>query len=336
MDRVIELGELRDSARRAFPAGATMSREEGWARIVELGWLLTELPVDAGGLDLGRAAAAAIAEELGRSLASVPLIPALLALRALVAAGGRADWVDRICSGAYVPLNLLPSALEHGPDGELSGTAPGLFDADLADHVVIGAADACVLVPIDAPGVSLVERPLWDPGRRMFELRLEAYRPAAADVLADGCEAARLCDDIARSAHLLVAADALGGAAAALDMTVDYLKVRRQYDRPLALFQALKHRCADLATHRAAAGALLWSRAADPETCAVSELGAVKALACSVYSEIAEEAIQLHGGIGLTVEHPCHLFLKRAMLDAVLCGDADQHYEAAGRALLAD
>jgi alkylation response protein AidB-like acyl-CoA dehydrogenase len=117
-------------------------------------------------------------------------------------------------------------------------------------------------------------------------------------------------------------------------MTVDYLKTRKQFDRPIAMFQALKHRCADLKTRIVSAEALLWARAGDVGASAV-QLGALKALACEVFRFTAEEAIQLHGGIGLTEEHNCHLFMKRAELNRWLGGSADRLNEAAGRAALA-
>jgi alkylation response protein AidB-like acyl-CoA dehydrogenase len=117
-------------------------------------------------------------------------------------------------------------------------------------------------------------------------------------------------------------------------MSVEYLKTRKQFDRPLAMFQALKHRCADLKVLVAGAEALLWSRAVDAEA-SVTDLGALKALASDVYRMVAEEAIQLHGGIGLTEEHDCHLFMKRAMLNLQLGGSADAWREKAGRQALA-
>lgn len=117
-------------------------------------------------------------------------------------------------------------------------------------------------------------------------------------------------------------------------MTIDYLETRRQFDRPLALFQALKHRVADMKTALVAAEALFWARGDDPDADAI-RMGAMKAHAANVYRLIAEEAVQLHGGIGLTMEHPCHLFLKRATLNAALGGDADHWEEAAGRRMLA-
>jgi alkylation response protein AidB-like acyl-CoA dehydrogenase len=112
-------------------------------------------------------------------------------------------------------------------------------------------------------------------------------------------------------------------------MTIDYLKTRRQFDRPLAMFQALKHRVADLKIAHSAAEALLWNRAIGAPT--LAEIGALKAHCTTAYLRIAEETIQLHGGIGLTQEHPCHLFLKRAFLNCALGGDPDYWEEQAGR-----
>jgi alkylation response protein AidB-like acyl-CoA dehydrogenase len=100
------------------------------------------------------------------------------------------------------------------------------------------------------------------------------------------------------------------------------------------MFQALKHRVADLKIALAAAQALFWSRASGDLS--LARMGALKAHCTTTYRRIAEEAIQLHGGIGLTQEHPCHLFLKRAMLNCALAGDSDHWEEMAGRALMED
>ncbi len=335
---MIELAELHDSAQKAFPADKLMpERDTSWALAAEMGWLMIELPEDQGGLGLTRQAAAAIHYELGKVLSSAPLIPAMLALRGIAGAAdfaARDEWIERICCGEYVPLNMLPARIEAGADGKSNGTVPGLFDADMASHVLVGCGGAYHLVPLDAPGVRLVERKLWDQSRRVFDLVLEEARLDANTLVADGALAASLHDDIARSAHLFLAADSLGGATAALEMTIDFLKMRKQFDRPLAMFQALKHRCADLKTQVVAAEALLWSRATGAEQVSVTDLGAMKALATDVYRRVTEEMIQLHGGIGLTDEHPCHQFMKRAMLNLQLCGGLDHWREAAGRAAL--
>lgn len=335
---MITIGELQDSVQKAFPAGRPLpDRAETWRIVTEMGWLMADLPTDLGGLGLGREAAATISFELGHVLSSAPLIPAVLALQAIVVAPDLADrqgWCTRICGGEYVPLNLLPGTIRHRDDGRLSGRIAGVLEADMASHVLAGAAEFYALIPLDAPGVQVIERAVWDRSRQLFDVVLEGTELDPAFILARGEAANKLHDLLSPGAQLLLAADALGGASASLAMTIEYLKTRIQFKRPLAMFQALKHRCADLKAGIVSAEALLWSRALDPDA-TPTDFGALKAHACSLYATVVEEAIQLHGGIGLTEEHPCHLFMKRAMLNVQLCGDTDHWQEVAGRAALA-
>ncbi len=332
---MIDLSELQDSTQKAFPASDLMPpRDACWKIVAEMGWLLVDLPEDLGGLGLPREAAAAILFELGKGLNTAPLTPALLALRGIAAApdfAAKTDWIERICGGEYVPLNMLRGTVHKATKGGLSGAITGLFEADMAQHVLIGASGAYRLIPTDAPGVTLTERPLWDSSRRLFDLHLEDVSEADTVLVAAGEDAALLHDEIARSAHLFVAADSLGGANAALDMSVEYLKVRKQFDRPLAMFQALKHRCADLKIALVTAEALFWARASAAGSALVVDLGAMKGLATDTYRLVTEEAIQLHGGIGLTEEYPIHHYMKRAMLNLQLCGSLDHWRAAAGR-----
>jgi alkylation response protein AidB-like acyl-CoA dehydrogenase len=336
----IERAELHDAAQKAFPADQLKpARDASWQLVSEMGWLLLPLPEDAGGLGLGRDASAAIHYELGKVLSSAPLLPALLAVQALAASEGLADragWIERATGGELITLNLLAGDVTLSASGaiRLSGTLPAVPDADLASHVLVVTKGIAALVPLSAETVSVAERPLWDESRRLFTVTLDSHQVAPELVVARGETAQDIASRLQGELALALAADCLGGASAALDMTVEYLKTRKQFDRPLAMFQALKHRCADLKTQVVAAEALLWKRAVDPDA-TVIDLGALKALASDVYRTVAEEAIQLHGGIGLTEEHNCHLFMKRAMLNLQLGGSVDEWREKAGRQALA-
>ncbi len=334
---MIELSELQDAAQKAFPADALRpDRDASWGLIAEMGWLMVPLAEEDGGLGLGRDAAAMLHYEMGRVLSRAPLIPALAALQSVAASAHLADrqgWIERLTAGELVTLDLMLSPIE--AEGHvLSGTLIAVPDADIATHVLVTAFGLVALVPLDAPGVTVTETPLWDESRRLFEVRLDRHIVDPALIVGETPDWLAHVGLLREELLVALAAEALGGAAATLDLTVEYLKTRRQFDRPLAMFQALKHRCADLRTRIAAAEALLWARAADADADAVS-LGAMKALACEVYRFTTEEAIQLHGGIGLTEEHPCHLYMKRAQLDCWLGGSADELNEAAGRAVLA-
>ena len=335
---MIELSELRDAASKAFPADQLRpARDAAWTLAAEMGWLMMPVAEDAGGLGLGRDAMAAIVQEMGRVLGTAPLIPALLTVQALGAATDLADqqgWIERACAGEYIAMNLDRATISLSGDGILNATLPAMPEADMASHTLVFGPDFCALVPLDAPGVAVTERTLWDESRRLFDVTVSGHKIEPGMFLARGQDAAAIGDQLRTGLVLAIAADSLGGAASCLAMTVDYLKTRRQFDRPLAMFQALKHRCADLRIELGAAEALLWSRAADLSA-TTPDIGAAKVLASDIFRKIAEEAIQLHGGIGLTDEHNCHLFMKRAMLNLQLGGDLDVWRERAGRQALA-
>lgn len=332
---MIDLSELRDAAQQLFPADVLMPpRDESWRQVAELGWLMLDLPEELGGLALGREAVATILLEMGKALPGAPLAPALLGLQALAAApalAAQAEWIERICGGAYVPLNLLAAQVERTGD-RLNGTVPGVFEADMASHVLAGMGDLYALIPLDAPGVTLVEQPLWDESRRLFDLRLDNVQLAPDLIVAEGSAARALHDQLAITAQMALAADCLGAAQALLAMTIEYLGMRRQFDRPLAMFQALKHRVADMKVALSGAEALFWNRLAGNPT--PLEMSAMKAHCARVARDIAEEAIQLHGGIGLTQEHACHRFFKRLFLNCQLCGGIEHWEQQVGRAAL--
>ncbi len=315
--------ELQDSARRAFgESGLAPHAEKSWGLIAEMGWLMMVVPEELDGLGLGREAEGVIHSELGRALVRGPAIAQMLVISALCAAhdlAEREDLLARAMGG-----EVMTAAL--------GGTAglTAVPDADHASFVLVVGDHEITLQPLDAPGVAITPRPTWDETRRLFDVTVSDA--SSALVIATGDATQTLAERLKAQMLFALAGDSLGGADAILDLTIDYLKTRRQFDRPLAMFQALKHRVADLKTWLVAADALFWSRATSETT--LAEMGALKAHACRVYADIAEESIQLHGGIG-TSEYYCHLFLKRAALNCALGGDSDTWDEEAGRQALA-
>ncbi len=336
---MIEIEELRDTAQKAFPADQLIpDRDANWELIAEMGWLMMRLGEDDGGLGLGREASTAIHYELGRVLSPAPLIPALMTIDSIAASDtleGKEDWIERCCAGELVTVNLSRGSVERAADGSLSGTLRAVPDADMASHVLVCIGGFAALVPTDRDGVTLSEREFWDKSRRLFDVTLDGHVPAPGMVVAEGDKAHNIANALRDEMLLALAADSLGGSSAALEMTVEYLKMRKQFDRPLAMFQALKHRCADLKARIVSTEALLWERARNASATS-TDLGAIKTLAAEVFEFVTEEAIQMHGGIGLTEEHQCHLFMKRAMLNLALGGMPDEWCEAAGRQALED
>lgn len=328
------MGELRDAARQVLDGlGLAAIEEDAWSQVAALGWLMISTPEAMGGLGMGLAGACALHREWGRSLGTAPFLSALLGIEAVCRGtlAGRERWLERLTSGEdYIAAPLAQGTLriERSGDGtaRLSGAARAVPSADRASHVLACTADGeCVaLVPLQRGDVHVRHTPTWDATRRLFDLELQAVALDDQWVLASGAPARALCARLDVVRDFALAAEAVGGAAALLELTVDYLKTRQQFGRPLALFQALKHRCADLKAMSEGADALLSDGldryAAIPEAAhlpreIVLAGMAAKQLACAAYAVVAEEALQLHGGIGMTAEHACHLFLKRALLN---------------------
>ncbi len=340
-----DVTEFHDSARQVL-SGLDLAADEQatWAKIAQLGWLMIATDEDLGGLGMGLSGACALHTELGRRLATVPFLPALLSIEAVAhgAVVEREALLARLMTGQdYVAASMAESSVSvvYGDHGEekLAGMAAAVQSADWASHVLVCTTDGdCVaLVPMAQAGLSIVPRPTWDTTRRLFDLHFADVVLEEKFTLARGTAAQALTARIATQRDFALAADAVGSANALLELTVEYLGTRSQFGRPLALFQALKHRCADLKALTAGAQALLLDcldriemHTDDAAMAATAErMGKeVKLLACAAYARVAEEALQLHGGIGMTSEHVCHLFLKRALLNEHL-GREQDHYE---------
>ena len=323
--------------------GVAADEEQSWNLIAELGWLMVSAPEESGGLGMGLAGECALHSELGRVLATVPFLPAMLAIDALSGADfpGRDDLLERLTAGGeYLATPLSGSDFTARQDGDgliISGSASGLPSADRASRALVYTSDNdCVaLVDLQSEGTVLSARQTWDSTRRLYDLELTDVAIDSAEVVARGADAERLISRLLIRRDFGLAADAAGGASALLETTVEYLQTRQQFGRPLALFQALKHRCADLKALIDAAEALLLDSldrvgeltGDDDSLAAADMLGrAARQLACSAYAAMAEEALQLHGGIGMTSEHECHLYLKRAMLSEHL-GRCEDGYD---------
>ncbi|MFF5668067.1 acyl-CoA dehydrogenase family protein [Streptomyces griseofuscus] len=289
------------------------------------------IPEALGGQGAGHREAAVVLEELGRAVAPVPyLTSAVVATEALLGCGDE-ELLGRLATGRTI--GVLAVGLHLGPgapvpvvrleDGTLHGELTGIADAAVAD---------VLLVPADDGGLYAVAA---DAVTRTPQVSLDLTRPLATVTL-DGASGRRVGDAepavrrALRAAAGLLASEQLGLADWALTETVRYLKERKQFNRPVGGFQALKHRLAQLwlevvnlrAAARAAADALATGADADI-TVAVAQ-----AYAAPVAVRAAEEALQLHGGIGMTWEHPVHLCLKRAKADSLAYGTAGTHREA--------
>jgi alkylation response protein AidB-like acyl-CoA dehydrogenase len=305
------------------------------------------IPERNGGAGASYREAAVVAEESGRAVAPVPYLgSAVVATTALLAAGDD-QLLTALAEGAVtvalaVPFvsapRLSPKATVRlgvpgaagGADGgyRLSGTVTGVADALPADVLLVpadGVPYGLYAVKTADLGVSVVPVVSLDMTRQLTDLTLEdvpGRRVASGEVAKRAVDAA-----LAAGAGVL-ASELLGTAERCLEITVAYLKERRQFARPIGSFQALKHRVADLwvgvtqarAAARYAAACLA---AGDPD--APVAVALAKSACSDIAVRAAEECVQLHGGIGFTWEHPAHLYLKRAKSSSMGFGTADRH-----------
>ncbi|MFH8938769.1 acyl-CoA dehydrogenase family protein [Streptomyces griseosporeus] len=289
------------------------------------------VPEELGGQGASHREAAVVLEELGRAVGPVPyLTSAVVATEALLACGAD-ELLAELASGRTVGalavgLHLAPGAAFPAvrvEDGLLHGELTGIADAAVADVLLVPAEDGGLYaVPADA--VTVTPQVSLDLTRPVATVRLDGV---AGRRLGDAGPAVRRA---LRAGAGLLASEQLGLADWALTETVRYLKERKQFNRPVGSFQALKHRLAQLwlevvnlrAAARAAADALATGEDADVA------VAVAQAYAAPVAVRAAEEALQLHGGIGMTWEHPVHLYLKRAKADSIAYGTAGAHRSA--------
>jgi alkylation response protein AidB-like acyl-CoA dehydrogenase len=349
MNEMLDLAELREAVRGVLVDrrgdAIEIPGDEGrgldrslWTEMASLGWLGLAIPEAYGGLGQGIAHLGVLYEELGRELASVPVLPTMLAAVAISRHADEATrerWLPAMGAGDCLAAAALPG---EGADAAItgdrvSGTVDHVAFADVANLLVLparlGDETALVLISADSPGVVVTPRPAVDLTRSMGQVALDGVTPEAI-VEVDRSGWAALVDHAA----MALACDAVGASATLLERTIEYLCLREQFGRPIGSFQALKHRAADwkvkieattaLARHVAA----LLDEGGEAASATASE---AKAYACDTFAAFAGDAVQLHGGIGFTWEHPCHLFLKRAKLSQQLHGSSTAHKERAAR-----
>ena len=340
---------------RAMAGDGLADGGELWRTGAELGWTGLALPEEFGGSGQGVVELGIVAEELGRAVAPGAFLTSAVVGLAVVRSGdtelkaqvlpGLADgsasatWALAEPGGGWTQQSLAAEAFRDGDAFVLSGRKTAVQDADSAHWLLVTALldgeSASFLVERNAPGVTVRRQRVIDETRAFHQVTLDQVRVPAARLLGGTAEARWLAD----AAAVLTAADALGGADRLLEMTVEYVKVRKQFDRPIGGFQAVKHKCTDMlmrvhAARAAVQFAAMALDAADPH--AAQAAAVAKSFASTAMSEVAGEALQTHGGIGFTWEHDLHLYLRRIKTDEVLYGDTAAHQERLVELLLAE
>lgn len=293
-----------------------------WPALVEAGVPAALLTEEAGGFDGSGAAVALIFEEMGRAGVTLPLAGTMIGAAAMAQAGQPAEDGAIVAFADAEPGTRYDRGVTIRAEGDrLTGRKTMVAGAEDAAAIVVTTADALWLVRPGAEGLSLRGYPLID-GQR------------GADVIFDTTPALRLgaltdFGGVLSRGVLAHAALALGTITAAVDLTMDYLRTRKQFGQPLMSFQALAHRAADLAVEVEQARSAVINLAGHLDDVALRDrhLQACKVTIGHVARLVAEDTVQMHGGIGMTEEYALAAMVRRLLAADAAMGDADWHLE---------
>ena len=340
----------------AIPAVRALEHEpagfdgEVWRRGAELGWTSMLVGEADGGGSLsehGLLDLVLVAEEMGRRVAPGPLVPVSVVASALSELGRpeqRAEVLPGLLAGASVAAWCGTEPVAAAPLGDgwsLTGTCAPVEAGAQATHLLVAIRTddglGQVLVPADGPGVTVTPMGGLDLVRRFAEVRFDDAPVPAAALVGEPGQAAEALERQLQIACVLQCAETVGLIDHVFEMTLEYLGDRYSFGRPLSSYQALKHRVADdkmwlEACHAAATAA---ARAVAERSPKAAELvSAAKAWIGPHGTELVQDCVQLHGGIGVTWEHDLHLYLRRATVNRVTYGTPDQHAERIATQLL--
>ncbi len=324
-----------------------------WREIAGLGWPAAVLPEEHGGLGIGWKGLAAVFEQIGRTLAATPLLSSVVLGGGLLLAAGSAAqrdaWLPKVAAGEALLALALDETPRHDPTRvatratreaghwRLDGDKQFVLDGHVAECLIVVARSAgasghraglsMFLVDPRSSGLQ-VERTWMVDGRNAARVRLSGVQLGDDALVGPAGEAFALLDPVLDRARVCLAAELLGLIGEAFQRTVGYLKERVQFDVPIGSFQALQHRAARLFVEiellRSSVAAAL--EAADAGSGAAPALASLaKARASDLGERALNEAVQLHGGIGVTDAFDIGLFLKRARVLQQTFGDGAFH-----------
>lgn len=313
--------------------------QDVWKGVAEMGWLGAAVPEEYGGTGLGHLELVLIAQEVGRALAPIPFSSSVyLATEALLQFGSdeqKKQWLPGLCSGerigTFAAIEKLGDPELDEVDasfagGKLSGEKVPVIDGDVANLAVVlakdGSGHSLVLVDLAGSGVRRAALESFDPSRSQARLTFDG---ADAEVLGEAGKGLAQAEALLDRAAVMMGFEQIGGAERALDVTREYTMGRYAFGRPIASFQALKHRMADMYAKNQIALSngyyAAWALSTGNEELALAACN-VRVAASDAFVLAAEEMIQMHGGVGYTWEFDCHLFYRRAKLLGLALGSA--------------
>lgn len=343
---VSHLRALRDVGKNGDDA-------EGRAKLAELGFFGVMIPEAHGGTEFGMVGMGQILEAQGRTLAATPLIEtALIGASALMLGGseaGQAEFLPQIADGSlttalavdetshHTPFNIATEAERDGQGFTLNGAKCFVSTGHFAAMFIVAARTfgeagdrhgiTLFLVPNDTNGLGVLPLKTVD-SHGAAHLTLEGVHVPDSHVLGSVDDGADILETVLDRARIGMAAEMLGSATAAFEMTLDYLQTRKQFGQLIGSFQSLQHRAAKMFTELELTRSCVSDAlsAIDENRNDLNEVASLaKAMAGETLHLVSNECVQMHGGIGMTDEHDSGLYLKRARVAEALYGSASFH-----------
>lgn len=301
-----------------------------WQQMVELGWTMLAVPESAGGMGMRSVAVAGLCEEAGKAAFPSPLLTTINATYVLAACTGPAaiTALEAIVSGAAASLAVHNERGEEGDavrveEGKLTGTACFVQDAQKVQYFLVRAQGGFYWVEAQSHGITVQPDAINDLTRDQARVSFSAV---AAMRVSDDAETVLM--HAMPAIWTMVAADMVGAGEWQLQTTVEYAKIRQQFDRPLGFFQAVKHPLVNVMIEIDKSKSLVYNAACaidtEPEQ-AMQFAHMAKACASDMAGFASSRSVQFHGGIGFTWECFVHLYFKRQMHNQALWGDGAWH-----------
>lgn len=342
--------------RHEFAAGDEGFSRDMWRQMAELGVVGALFSESAGGFGGSGDDITVVFEQLGRKLVVEPFLPALLAGTVLASVGGQEERMGAMIAGdklaalthyepqsRYSLEHVEAAAKEAGGGWQVSGSKSVVLGGGTADWLIVSARtsgkatdrDGISLFIVDgkAPGVAIRDYGTVD-GYAAAEIALDA---AEATLIGEEGQGIAPLEEAVSKAILAVCAEGLGAMEIAKDQTVEYMHTRKQFGVPIGKFQVLQHRMADVLIELEQMRSAIINASArlqDKPALRNRYISAAKYLLGTIGRQVAEEAIQIHGGMGMTWEYPVGHYAKRIIMLDHLFGDTDHHltrYIAAGK-----
>jgi len=339
---------LRDSARQFFTGECPMSEvrrlmetdtafdQRLWTKFAEQGYTGITFPEEAGGVGLGCVELILLMEEAGRALLPGPFFSTVALAGSIAHTVGTAaqgkEYLPRIGRGeARATLAFLESDASWNPaalqmvakNDKLTGEKLFVTDAAIADWMLVAANNGVFLVQSNAAGLRIQPMLGMDLTRKIYAVQFDhtpAEKLAELSAISKGLDIAAVA----------LCAEMVGGMQRMLDLTVEYAKTRKQFGKPIGMFQAVQHQCADMYLETESARSAVYYAAwavehESPDAAAAASIA--KIYTSDAARTVGNRAIQIHGGMGFTWENDIHLYYRRAKSSETMFGDATFHRE---------